>query len=292
MSTAEQPSVGDMDKHNGERKANGECQGEGENELPRKRKDRGEDGPKEAGAASGADADTQDLGIANPPTPAPTEANAEGSMIPRAELFGAMKCVSHMNFNGNPSFFADAEVHLARDATTLFLPESDSRFLIVFTHIASRVAKLIGWYGDDGYGDKPEDMPRFTYWFQTFQHQKIVDIVEHLQERPAKLSIVCMDKPASSAPKCFTCKEKLIRGDFALQEREYDHRGLRPKMAPQLVEIISQTNSKEWDWNVRVSKLRCLKTGCCVGFSTMPVVVVVPNGKEEAARTAMHAVWP
>jgi hypothetical protein len=280
-----------MDKHNGERKANGECQGEGENELPRKRKDRGEDGPKEAGAASGADADTQDLGIANPPTPAPTEANAEGSMIPRAELFGAMKCVSHMNFNGNPSFFADAEVHLARDATTLFLPESDSRFLIVFTHIASRVAKMIGWYGDDGYGDKPKEMPRFTYWFQTFQLQKIFDIVEHLQERPAKLSIVCIVKPASSAPKCYICKDKLVRGDFALQEREYDHRGLSPKMAPQLVEIISQTNSKEWDWRVRGSKMRCLKKGC-VGCSPMPVVVVVPSGKEEAARTAIHAVWP
>ena len=126
--------------------------------------------PMEAGAAPGADTDTHDLGIANPPTPAPTEANAEGSTIPRAELIGAMKCVSHMNFNGNPSVFEDAEVDLARDATTLFLPESDSRFLIVFTHIVSRVAKMIGWYGDDGYGDKPEDMPRFTYWFQTFRH--------------------------------------------------------------------------------------------------------------------------
>ena len=62
-------------------------------------------------------------------------------------------------------------------------------------------------------------------------------------------------------------------------------------MAPQLVEIISQTNSKEWDWRVRWSKMRCLKKGC-VGFSPMPVVVVVPSGKEEAARTAIHAVWP
>ena len=247
----------------------------------------------EAGAAPGAHTDTRDLGIANPPTPAPTEANAGGSTIPRAELIRAMKCVSHIHFNGNPSVFEDAEVDLACDATTLFLPESDSRFLIVFTHIASRVAKMIGWYGDDGYGDKPKEMPRFTYWFQTFQLQKIFDIVEHLQERPAKLSIVCIDKPAPSAPKCFTCKEKLVRGDFALQEREYDHRGLMsPKMAPQLVEIISQTNSKEWGWHVRWSKMRCLKTGCCVGFSTMPVVVVVPNGKEEAARMAMHAVWP
>ena len=292
MSTAEQPSVGDMDKHNGERKANGECQGEGENELPRKRKDRGEDGPKEAGAASGADADTQDLGIANPPTPAPTEANAEGSMIPRAELFGAMKCVSHMNFNGNPSVFADAEVGLARDATTLFLPESDSRFLIVFTHIASRVAKMIGEYGDDGYGDKPEDMPRFTYWFQHQNTADISAIVAHLQERPPKLSIVCIEKPASSAPKCYICKEKLVRGDFALQEREYRHSGLNPKMTHNLIELISQPNSKEWQWHMKWSKTRCLKTGCCVGFSPMPVVVVVPNGKEEAARTAMHAVWP
>ena len=151
---------------------------------------------------------------------------------------------------------------------------------------------MIGSHGDDGHGDKPKEMPRFTYWFQHQDTAKISAIVEHLQERPAKLSIVCIDKPASSAPKCFTCKEKLVRGDFALQEREYDHRGLSPKMAPQLVEIISKTNSKEWDWNVRVSKLRCLKTGCCVGFSTMPVVVVVPSGKEEAARTAIHAVWP
>ena len=291
MSTAEQPSVGDMDKHNGERKANGECQGEGENELPRKRKDRGEDGPKEAGAASGADADTQDLGIANPPTPAPTEANAEGSMIPRAELFGAMKCVSHMNFNGNPSVFADAEVDLARDATTLFLPESDSRFLTVFTHVVSRVAQMIGWYGDDGYGDKPKEMPRFTYWFQTFQLQKIFDIVEHLQERPAKLSIVCIDKPASSAPKCYICKEKLVRGDFALQEKEYKHSGLNPKMTHNLIELISQTYSKEWQWHLQSSKMRCLKKSC-VGCSLMPVVVVVPSGKEEAARTAIHAVWP
>ena len=271
MSTADQPSIGDTGEHNGE------CQGKGESDLPRKRKDRGEDDLVEAGAAPGAHTD---LGIANPPTPAPTEATIRTAQF-----------VSRVYFNGNPSGFEDTEVVLARNAVAVFLPESDSRFLLVFTHIVSQVAKMIGWYGDDGHGKKPKEMPRFTYWFQHQNTAKISAIVEHLQERPAKLSIVCIDKPASSAPKCFTCKEKLVRGDFALQEREYDHRGLRPKMAPHLVEIISQTNSKEWDWHVRVSKLRCLKTGCCVGFSLMPVVVVVPSGKEEAARTAMHAVW-
>ena len=173
-----------------------------------------------------------------------------------------MQFVSRVYFNGNPSVFEDTEVVLARDAVAVFLPESDSRFLVVFTHVVSRVAQMIGWYGDDGHGDKPKEMPRFTYWFQHQDTAEISAIVEHLQERPAKLSIVCIDKPASSAPKCFTCKEKLVRGDFALQEREYDHRGLSPKMAPQLVEIISQTNSKEWDWRVRWSKMRCLKTGC------------------------------
>ena len=274
MSTADQPSIGDTGEHNGE------CQGKGESDQPRKRKDRGEDDPMEAGAAPGAHTDTHDLGIANPPTPAPTEATI------RAAQF-----VSRVYFNGNPSGFEDTEVVLARDAVAVFLPESDSRFLVVFTHVVSRVAQMIGWYGDDGHGDKPKEMPRFTYWFQHQDTAEISAIVEHLQERPAKLSIVCIDKPASSAPKCFTCKEKLVRGDFALQEREYDHRGLSPKMAPQLVEIISQTNSKEWDWRVRWSKMRCLKTGC-VGFSPMPVVVVVPSGKEEAARTAIHAVWP
>ena len=285
MSTADQPSIGDTGEHNGE------CQGKGESDQSRKRKDRGEDDPMEAGAAPGAHTDTHDLEIANPPTPAPTEANAGGSTIPRDELICAMQFASRVHFNGNPSVFQDTEVDLARDATTLFLPESDSRFLIVFTHVVSRVAQMIGWYGDDGYGDKPKEMPRFTYWFQHQDTAKISAIVEHLQERPAKLSIVCIDKPASSAPKCFTCKERLVRGDFALQEREYDHRGLSPKMAPQLVEIISQTNSKEWDWRVRWSKMRCLKKGC-VGCSPMPVVVVVPSGKEEAAHTAIHSVWP
>ena len=279
LSTADQSSIGDTGEHNGE------FQGKGESDQTRKRKNRGEDDPMEAGAAPGAHTDTRDLGIANPHTPAPTEA-------PSDELIRTAQCVSRVHFNGNPSVFEDTEVVLARDAVAVFLPESDSRFLVVFTHVVSRVAQMIGWYGDDGHGDKPEEMPRFTYWFQHQDTAKISAIVEHLQERPAKLSIVCIDKPASSAPKCFTCKEKLVRGDFALQEREYDHRGLSPKMAPHLVEIISQTNSKEWDWRVRVSKMRCLKTGCCVGFSPMPVVVVVPNGKEEAARTAMHAVWP
>ena len=254
MSTADQPSIGDTGEHNGE------FQGKDESDQPRKRKDRGED---------------------DPPTPAPTEATIRTAQF-----------VSREYFNGNPSGFEDTEVVEARDTVAVFLPESDSRFLVVFTHVVSRVAQMIGSYGDDGHGNKPCEMPRFTYWFQHQDTAKISAIVEHLQERPAKLSIVCIDKPASSAPKCFNCKEKLVCGDFALQEREYDHRGLRPKMAPHLVEIISKTNSKEWDWSVRVSKTRCLKTGCCVGFSTMPVVVVVPNGKEEAARMAMHAVWP
>ena len=147
---------------------------------------------------------------------------------PRAELICAMQCVSHMHFNGNPSVFQDAEVVLARDVTTLFLPESDSRFLVLFTHIASRVAQMIGWYGDDGYGGKPEDMPRFTYWFQHQDTAKISAIVEHLQERPAKLSIVCMDKPASSAPKCFTCKEKKSANKCRWQRRRDRPRPSRP----------------------------------------------------------------
>ena len=263
MSTADQPSIGDTGEHNGE------FQGKGESDQPRKRKDRGEDAPH---------------------TPAPTEANAGGSTVPRAELICAMKCASHMHFNGNPSVFEDAEVDLARDATTRFLPESNSRFLIVFTHIASRVAKMIECYGDDGYGDKPEDTPRFTYWFQRQDTAKIRAIVEHLQERPAKLSIVCIDKPVSSAPKCYTCKEKLVRGEFALQERGYKHSGLNPKMTHNLIELINQPNSKEWQWHLQSSKMYCMKKGCA-GCSPKPVVVVVPSGKEEAARTAMHAVW-
>ena len=289
MSTADQPSIGDTGEHNGE------CQGKGESDQSRKRKSdqsRGEDDPMEAGAAPGAHIDTHDLGIANPPTPAPTEANAGTSTIPSDEHIRAMQFVSRVYFNGNPSVFEDTEVVLAQNAVAVFLPESDSRFPVVFTHVVSRVAQMIGSHGDDGHGDKPKEMPRFTYWFQHQDTAEISAIVEHLQERPAKLSIVCIDNPASSAPKCFTCKERLVRGDFALQEREYDHRGLMsPKMAPQLVEIISQTNSKEWDWRVRWSKMHCLKNGCA-GFSPMPVVVVVPSGKEEAARTAIHAVWP
>ena len=93
-STADQPSIGDTGEHNGE------CQGKGESDQSRKRKDRGEDDPVEAGAAPGAHTDTHDLGIANPPTPAPTE---------------AMQFVSRVHFNGNPSVFEDTEVVLARD---------------------------------------------------------------------------------------------------------------------------------------------------------------------------------
>ena len=75
MSTADQPSIGDTGEHNGE------CQGKGESDQSRKRKSdqsRGEDDPMEAGAAPGAHIDTHDLGIANPPTPAPTEAKLGG----------------------------------------------------------------------------------------------------------------------------------------------------------------------------------------------------------------------
>ena len=114
-------------------------------------------------------------------------------------------------------------------------------------------------------------------------------LAEHLQERPAKLYIICIDKPASSAPKCSTCKERLVRGDFALQEREYNnHSGLNLKVTHNLIELISQTNSKVWQWRVRWSKTRCLKKSC-VGCSPMPVVVIVPSGKEEAARTAIYS---
>ena len=254
---------------------------------------RGEDDPMEAGAAPGAHIDTHDLGIANPPTPAPTEANAGGSTIPSDELIRTVQFVSRVYFNGNPSVFEDTEVVLARNAVAVFLPESDSRFLVVFTHVVSRVAQMIGWYGDDGHGNKPKEMPRFTYWFQHLDTAEISAIVEHLQERPAKLSIVCIDKPASSAPKCFTCKEKLVRGDFALQEREYDHRGLRvPRWHLSWLKLSAKRIRRSGIGMCAWSKMRCLKTGCCVGFSTMPVVVVVPSGKEEAARTAMHAVWP
>jgi hypothetical protein len=270
MSTADQPSIGDNGEHNGE------CQGEGESDLSRKRKDRGEDDPMEAGAAPEAHTD---LGIANPPTPAPTEATIRTAQF-----------VSREYFNGNPSGFEDTEVVLARNAVAVFLPESDSRFLTVFTHVVSRVAQMIGRYGDDGYGDRPKEMPRFTYWFQHQDTAKISAIVEHLQERPAKLSIVCIDKPVSSAPKCYTCKEKLVRGEFALQERGYKHSGLNPKMTHNLIELINQPNSKEWQWHLQSSKMYCMKKGCA-GCSPKPVVVVVPSGKEEAARKAMHAVW-
>jgi hypothetical protein len=222
MSTADQPSIGDTGEHNGE------CQGEGESDQSRKRKSdqsRGEDDPMEAGAAPRAHIDTHDLGIANPPTPAPTEANAGGSTIPSDELIRTAQFVSRVHFNGNSSVFEDTEVVEARDTVAVFLPESDSRFPVVFTHVVSRVAQMTGSHGDDGHGDKPKEMPRFTYWFQHQDTAEISAIVEHLQERPAKLSIVCIDKPASSAPKGNICKEKLVRGDFALQEREYDHRG-------------------------------------------------------------------
>ena len=96
---------------------------------------------------SKAHTDTYDLGIVNPP---------------RAELICAMKCVYRVHFNGNPSVFEVTEVVLARDAVAVFLPESDSRFLVVFTHVVSWVAQMIGWYGDDGHGDKPKEMPRQT----------------------------------------------------------------------------------------------------------------------------------
>ena len=121
--------------------------------------------------------DTHDLGIANPPTPAPTEANAGGSTIPSDELIRTAQFVSRVYFNGNPSVFEDTEVVLARDAVAVFLPESDSRFLVVFTHVVSRVAQMIGWYGDDGHGNKPKEMPRFTYWFQHLDTQKSVPLL-------------------------------------------------------------------------------------------------------------------
>ena len=126
---------------------NGEFQGKGESDQSRKRKSdqsRGEDDPMEAGAAPGAHIDTHDLGIANPPTPAPTEANAGTSTIPSDEHIRAMQFVSRVYFNGNPSVFEDTEVVLAQNAVAVFLPESDSRFPVVFTHVVSRVAQMIG----------------------------------------------------------------------------------------------------------------------------------------------------
>ena len=116
-------------------------------------------------------------------------------------------------------------------------------------YVCNKVYKLIARYGDDGYGDKPDSTPRFTYWFQHLDVAKLTCLVEGIHHRPATHIIVKNTKPPSGSPKCRECKMKITRGQLSLVERQLDN-GHHP------------FSDDPPCWKVSSARYCCIKAGC------------------------------
>lgn len=69
-----------------------------------------------------------------------------------------------------------ARVYVSPDSAPL-------RFKAFFSFCVMKASRLIELYGDDGYGDKPDDLNRMTYWLQHVNERAITDyIAEHMGE--------------------------------------------------------------------------------------------------------------
>ena len=114
-------------------------------------------------------------------------------------------------FNWRHVEFTEEEMALLAAHTEVYALRESPTFHAACGLVANRVANLIDRYGDTGYGDKPPDLDRATYWFQHLP-DKIAAEIAALQTPPSPLSVEVATRPPSTAKKCHGCKRKFERG--------------------------------------------------------------------------------
>ena len=130
---------------------------------------------------------------------------------------GAAEYHRAMNKHDVDAFVEDVEC--AVTATETFLPKSDSRFFHVLRYVSLLIFDKIVHSNGFGCCDKPDDMPRFQYWFQRLDFALIEAAIENLATKPPVRVIEINKKPPSSSPKCSACKVKFTRGEQMVIER-------------------------------------------------------------------------
>ena len=103
---------------------------------------------------------------------------------------------------------------------------------VVLCHVALSMQK----YGDTGFGDKPPELNRVTYWAQHICTTTLEEAVVEVHHLPIdELVVFESTKPPSSAPKCKFCKAKIGRGTLALRVSRVEfHCNTLFKMKPTL----------------------------------------------------------
>ena len=128
--------------------------------------------------------------------------------------------------------------------------------------ILCHVANYVDNYGDTGFGDKPPELNRVTYWAQHLPTKALEEATSAIKDVPIdRVAVVESVKPPSSAPKCKICKTKIARGDLCLRITGVEFhcisaRGVMPRVqrtpravvCPECVEASGTDGSRPVDW--------------------------------------------
>ena len=128
--------------------------------------------------------------------------------------------------------------------------------------ILCHVANFVDNYGDTGFGDKPPELNRVTYWAQHLPTKALEEATSAIKDVPVdRVAVVESAKPPSAAPKCKLCKAKIGRGDLCLRitRVEFDcfsavgvmprvRRTPRAVVCPECVEASGTRGSRPIDW--------------------------------------------
>ena len=102
----------------------------------------------------------------------------------------------------------DEDIHAITNVVELYFPAAHTfPFFGMVSWLAGMAAVNIKAYGDTGFGDKPSDMNRFTYWIQHID----VDTIEAQVKRVRSMPLVEVTK-VEKASKCSVCKSKIKPG--------------------------------------------------------------------------------
>lgn len=100
-------------------------------------------------------------------------------------------------------------------------------FFALSNWLAGEVYPNIDTFGDDGRGNKPEDMNRFTYWIQHIEFTKIQEQADHIRSLP----LIEVFQATKKLP-CSVCKSVVTRGGLAVYT--CDRHGIRRGPEPNI----------------------------------------------------------